>query len=779
MSSTTAEKNASKRYYNKKKLRQYNTWVYCLDIETSTADGVNSNGEKVRCSYMISYAISRMNIHTGDIEHYSFKRTCSELDDDLRAIERDADNKPTLVYCHNFSYEWSFFKDNVPYFREKTDCQLFMSRHKPLMIDCGKISFRCSYLLFGKSVEAMGAELCALTGEDWHKLDFDYDKVRTPYTPITVEEMAYNYRDCDIVLKYLYEKLITVYGVDNIIKKIYTKTGVVRYDNKKNNTTKDYQRLLFFNKECVPKTKEQYAIEQLCFMGGLVSCDPSVIGKAEPLHNIASYDIASSYPYQMLKLYPTHFYKRDDLKDLKAFEQFRHSDRYNKHNFFYGIIAVKNLRVNRFNYPILSNHKFFESIDAECVFGKVIQAKSGLFICTSLDLENYARFYNFEITEIKEIYTNRYINYLPPFTIKSIARLLTAKTALKKYNNEVQHANTLRNDYEFSSDFKYLEKIINDCDNYQIQKAIIAQEYTRIKGNLNAMYGIQVEASIKPTITYNFDTKEYEKTAGDFEQFKNKKYIKTNMLVGVFITAYARTQLIDLLYIMLSNGIKVYYTDTDSLKLDYTNKNKVDFLVQKFNDSLEKNPYKIGVFEFEDVYDNFVINGNKSYISEKNGVISATIAGLPQASMIYQSLFEYNNNDFSEMIKRCFSFNIEIDPNVTDKLTSKYPVSPVDIEDLDYQTQLIHIDILGYNDFVYTGLILDDCPVTIKGIDTSLSNMTSAINLHRFYNLDLHRCIPKHKITNINNRVAVISNGEISKKVKEILLQWQNQSKRN
>lgn len=775
MPKTEAQKRANRNYRRRQKLNKYNNIVYCIDIETSTAHGTNCDGESVPCAYMISYAISTLDTTTGDIMHYNFGRTYENLQSDLEGIQKQSDSRPTLIYCHNFAYEWSFFKDNVHFFKDNVTSQLFMSRHKPLMIDCKNLSFRCSYLLFGKSVKTMGAELSAITGESWEKLEFEYNKIRTPLTEITPEEMAYNYKDCDIVLKYLYEKMIVTYGIDNLYDSLYTKTGIVRFDNKKYNTSNDYQRFLFFNKDCVPATEKQYAIEQLCFMGGLVSCYPAVIGRREPLHNIASYDIASSYPYQMLKLYPTHFTERADLQNLALFEQFRNSQRYNKHDFFYGIIAIKNLKLNRLLYPILSNHKFFESVDCEQIFGKVLEATSGVLVCTSLDFENYKRFYDFEVVEIRSIYTNKYTHYLPPFTIKSIARLLKAKTALKQYNNEVQHANKLHNDYVFSDDFKYLEKIINEIDNYQIQKAVIAQEYTRIKGNLNAMYGINVEAPIKPTITYNFDTLEYEKEAGDFEKFKNKKFVKTNMLVGVFITAYARQQLVDLLYKLLINGIQVYYTDTDSLKVDYTQADKVEAIISDYNKHIEQNPYNIGVFEFEDNYSNFVINGNKSYISEKNGVISATIAGLPNASIIYQSLLDYYNGDFKKMITNCFSFNVEINPNVTDKLTSKYPVSPVDVEDLDYSTQLIHMDIDGYNDYVYTGLILDDCPVTIKGIDTSLSNMRSAINLHKYYKLDLNNCIDKRQIIRDNEgSIIVKNNGKITERIRKEFKKWQN-----
>lgn len=767
-----SRKEQNKRYYQRKKTKIYNKYVYCLDIETSTATGTNKAGERVKCAYIISYAISKLDITTGEIIHDSFKRTYEQLNNDILRIQKESDGKPTLIFCHNFSYEWSFFKDNVSFFRENIKRQLFMSANKPLVIDCNNLSFRCSYLLFGKSVKTMGEELTALTGENWRKLDFEYTKIRTPLSEIAPDEIAYNYKDCDIVLKYFYEKMLSKYNIDDIFKKIFTKTGVVRFDNKKYNSANDYRRFIYFNRDCIPHTREQFAIEQLGFMGGLVSCNFKYIGKT--LHNVASFDIASSYPYQMLKLYPTNFIQRTDLKDLKAFEQFRQNDYYNKHDFFYGIFEIANISLNDLDYPILSNHKLFESVDSDCIFGKVITAKRGVLICTSLDYENYKKFYKFDLVGIRDIYVNRYINYLPPYTIKSIARLLTAKTEMKKYNNEVIKRNELYNNYEFSDNFKYLSDILNTINDYQIQKAVAGQTYLTIKSDLNAMYGILVEKSLKSVVEYDFESHKYTKTMDDFSDFKNKECVKTNMLVGMFITAYARTQLITILHILLSNGINVYYTDTDSLKVDYTNPTKVNYLIDTFNASIEQTPYNIGQFEFEGQYNNFCVNGNKAYISEKHDVITATIAGLPHASIIYQSLYDNYERDFDKMIQNSFTFNIEIMPNVTSKLTSKYPINPTDILNLEFDTQLIHLKINDYDDFVYTGLILDDCPVTIKGIDTSLSNLHSVINLHQYYGFSLKNCIDKKIIVrDKHDNIIIKNNGKVSKRIMEVLNKYE------
>ncbi|MBO7673042.1 hypothetical protein J6S88_06515 [bacterium] len=262
----------------------------------------------------------------------------------------------------------------------------------------------------------------------------------------------------------------------------------------------------------------------------------------------------------------------------------------------------------------------------------------------------------------------------------------------------------------------------------------------------------------------------YEIVPGNFEEFKNSKYVKTNMCVGTFVTAFARRHLIDLLYHLLNNGIQVYYTDTDSLKLDYSDPEKVDRIINEYNDTLYKNEFHIGQFEFEGCYKYFVVNGNKSYISlDNHNNISATIAGLPAASIIYQSLYDALDRDFNKFIEKTFSFNIEVLPEVTDKLTSKYPISIVDEEIEESATQLVHLTIGKYDDYVYTGLILEDCPVTIKGVDTSILNLRSIKNLAEFYDFDLKRCFKKYQIHLKDNKPAVRYMGEIPEKTKEML----------
>lgn len=751
-----------KEYYRKYRAKQrqhkdsiYNKYIYCIDIETSTYTGLNSKGKLVPVSFIISFASSKINIETGELVHDIFGRTYSDLDDYLYKLKQESGDKKTIIYIHFFGYEFSFFKDNLTFFRKETDKQLFVQPHKPLNINCGNMSFRCSNLLLGKGVKKLGEELSKRLNEDWHKLDFDYKKVRTPLSRISDKEKAYNFRDCDIVVKYIYEVLLKKYSIKELYDNLLTKTGLTRFDNKKNNTRKDYLSWIVFNNICRPPTEKQYRMEEKAFMGGFVSSNPNYCGVH--VKNAASSDEVSAYPAMMYLLkFPYYFRERDDLKSIQNFNNFCELEMFNIKKFFYGHIAIENVRLKEdINYPIWSKHKTYNNLDVVDINGKIISAAYLELVCTSLDWVNFTKFYKFDIVKIFDIYVNRYTRYLPDYVRNNLDRLLVSKTELKPYNNKIEEAAEINN-YDFPEEFKWLEKMINEADSLNTQKVLMADYYQDEKSNLNAQYGINVTKPLKENIIYDYEKKRFRAEAPDYEKFLRKKSTKTNMIVGTFVTAFARARLIGLLYKMLEAGITVYYTDTDSIKYDYNDKEKADAIIKAYNDAWIPHKYNIGCFEFEHEYMDFCTNGNKSYIArfinkEGKDTIKATISGMPMASKIYNALYEECcDRDFQTLIEKAFSFNITVMPSVTGKLTSVYAEmldALNDDEDIEFpDPNLIHVKIGKYEDFVYTGLILKEVPMSIKGLELSRDQLKNAFNLVRYFNIDYRKMINKHTI---------------------------------
>ena len=91
--------------------------IYGLDIETSTIDSMVYDK---KISYMISYCISKINILNGEYEKVEVGRTYNDLDRFLYKLNDYANDneKEYLIYIHNFDYEYSFFKNNLKYFKE-------------------------------------------------------------------------------------------------------------------------------------------------------------------------------------------------------------------------------------------------------------------------------------------------------------------------------------------------------------------------------------------------------------------------------------------------------------------------------------------------------------------------------------------------------------------------------------------------------------------------------------------------------------------------------------
>ena len=787
-------KGAAKREYQRKYMKKrrsvmtkekksiYNPWIYCLDIETSTTKGDNAKGEKVDVSFMISFASVKINTETGELIRDYFGRTYKELDDYLYKMHKDSNKLKTIIYIHFFGYEFSFFKDNLKFFKDKTTRQLFVKPHKPLLIDCDNLSFRCSNLLTAKSVKKLGEELSKRLNEDWHKLDFDYKKVRTPLSYISKKEKDYNFRDCEIVVKYIYEVLLKKYSLKELYDKIYTKTGITRIDNKKNNTAKDYRSWIIFNNMCRPPTEKQYRMEEKCFMGGFVSSNPNYCG--QHLINVASFDETSAYPAMMYLLkFPYLFKYREDLKNINNFKEFCENRFFNIKKFFYGTIAVTDFKMKEdFNYPIWSKHKTYSAQNIIDINGKVISADYAEFCLTSLDWDNLCKFYDFNIVEVRDIYVNRYCRYLPDYIRNNLERLLRSKTELKPFNSEIEDAATLKRDYHFPEEFSWLGEMINEADSLDSQKVLMGDYYQHEKSNLNAQYGVTVERPVKAVIEYDYKTHSFKTLVPDYSEFLKKKSVKTNMAVGTFVTAFARHHLIKMLYILLKNGIEVYYTDTDSIKFDYTNKELADRLIKEFNEDWIYHQYGIGKFAYELTYKDFCTNGNKSYIvgfidKEGNYAIKATISGMPAASKIYNNLYNnYCNKDFDTLINKCFAFNVTVNPAVTNKLTSVYAdkLEPLnDDEDIEYpDPKLIHVKIGKYEDWLYTGLILKEVPMSIKGLELSIDQFRNACNLIRYFNLDYHKLIYKTTIDlNQDGEIIIIEDtidNKLINKIKEV-----------
>lgn len=100
--------------------------------------------------------------------------------------------------------------------------------------------------------------------------------------------------------------------------------------------------------------------------------------------------------------------------------------------------------------------------------------------------------------------------------------------------------------------------------------------------------------------------------------------------VASFITSYARNKTIRTSqavrdFTMKKYGIdKYWYSDTDSIKCGLTNQD-----LEELKDVIEIDDYKLGAWALEEHFDRFLGLRQKCYITEIDGKVHVTVAGLP------------------------------------------------------------------------------------------------------------------------------------------------------
>ena len=550
-----------------------------FDIETSSF----YNPDKVSLMYVWQFGIG---------EHSYYGRTWEQFLYFLNVLINRydlSDSKRMIVYVHNLSFEFQFFRK---YFKWKNVFALH-ERDVLFAVTDNGIEFRCSYLLSGYSLEHLAEQLHE---HDVKKLvgNLDYSVIRTPLTKLTQEELDYCINDIRVVNAYIQECINTE---GDIAKIPYTKTGYVRRyvrnecfyvdnthrGNENNIKFKNYQRMI----NGLWLEPEEYVLLKQAFMGGFTHGSHNHVGRT--IENVASYDFTSSYPAVMMyEKYPMGKGIKINVDDIDE----------NDFNFYLKkyccllTIEISNLHSKLdFEHPLSSSKVAYKKNYIEDN-GRIVKLDYGIITITEVDFKIYREFYNFNYKVMTMWVYEK--DFLPIDFVKAICKLYKDKTELKN--------------------------VVGQEVTYQI-----------IKGMLNACYGMCVTDIVREEITYDED---WSKNPPDLnEQIKKYNHDKKRFLSypwGVWITAYARRNLFD--------GIKelgedYIYADTDSVK--FMNKEKHLKYFENYNNNIKEklmliskirnidfgmfNPKNklIGVWDDEGVYKKFKTLGAKRYLVQK------------------------------------------------------------------------------------------------------------------------------------------------------------------
>lgn len=494
-------------------------------------------------------------------------REWDELDAFLNSISQKYYRYKTICYVHNLSYEFEYLIRNL----SKPEKFLSNSSHhiiSAILRDYPNIEFRCTYQLSGYSLRKIG-ELVNLP-----KLECDYRNILPNEKP-TEEEILYCERDCDIVAKYVVSCLREYKQLSNIP---LTKTGRVR------------KRLA----ELYSEYKDDFIWDELpdencyeamlnSFAGGIVISNPKYTGKI--IKNVVSYDETSAYPFAMLKEeYPYTIKKKAnfsiaDMKNKFWIAKIKFTNIISKYEWGW-------LSVSKMNDYDFENSTFFN--------GKLLASPMIVRTITNIDYQSIINTYTFDSFEIIEFYELEKYSKLPTCYIKLIEEYAIRKGDLKEL--------TKSNDS--------LELLI---------------DYMLAKNDFNSIYGMTVQ-KLEQEEYYIDDDYVWQKKAVNY--VKTNKRIKRNFLYGIYVTAYARRNLIN--GIINNEPNLLVYGDTDSLKKVQTNSLFKDTNERLVEYKQNKHIRNLGEFEMECVYDEFITFGAKKYCFRIGDKIDMRVAGVPR-----------------------------------------------------------------------------------------------------------------------------------------------------
>lgn len=505
--------------------KQYDSTIYTFDIETTSyiildnkifkaSDYIEFTKEdQERCIFQSVMYIWQLGIN--DTVYYG--RTWYELDAFLNEIEQHTTIKKSrkssplkkYIFVHNLSYEFVFLQNEFDF------KNVFSRKSRKVMkceLDKYKFELRCTYYMSNSSLDRLAKNynlnVKKLVG------NLDYNKIRTPVTPLTKEELAYCENDCLVVYEYIKKELETYKTIRNLP---LTSTGHVRKELKEEISDNwQYKNKV---KKSINIDPHVYNLLLDAFQGGYTHA--SWIFASETLKNVTSWDFTSSYPYCLCTCrYPATEFRKCYLTNFKAMGK----------NTAY-LIRVKFYKIkSNFYNNIISLSKCKMIKGSKVDNGRIIYADELEIVLTDVDILLINKAYSYVKYDIIESYYSFY-DYLPRPFIQFV---------LKKYVNKTK---------------------LKNVDGMEV-------EYMLEKNKFNALYGMAVTNNINDKVIFENGVgwREEELSNEEIENalVKDKKKGFLSFSYGVWCTAWARY---NLLTCLLKLDKSVVYSDTDSLKL--------------------------------------------------------------------------------------------------------------------------------------------------------------------------------------------------------------------
>lgn len=494
--------------------------------------------------------------------------------------------KRYVVYIFNFGFEFQFMRN----FFEWEEIFAVDKRVPVRALDKRGIEFRCAWKLTNMSLK----KFCEKTkGVIHYKQEskkrnakseeeyFDYSIRRTPATELRDYEYLYCY--CDV--KGLHEGLETLLEEDTLCSIPMTSTGYVRRDCREAMLSNIENRKLF--QEC-EFDAFIYMLLRTARRGG--DCTSNCLLSGEILKNVDSWDIKSSYPYIMMtQRHPVGQFVPDSCTQLID------------GRCYLMVIEFKDITIKDSEYiGYIPFSKCTKKVRPYNLNGRIVKADYLSMVITEFD---------YKIIHERYIIGEEHI--LSGFSCRS--ELLPAE-----FRKTVQ---------------EYFQK---KCDLDGVDKYL----YAKSKNKINALFGMLLTDICHPDIVY--ENGEWSEQTGDVDSEIEDYFAGRNNFLayqwGVWTVGLARARLAEPYLSIKDNAI---YCDTDSWKLTQGYDKDVFLSInQRIIEEAENydvKPYAfrqdgtkeyLGIWEFEQTYDEFKTLGSKKYATSKDGEIEVTVSGL-------------------------------------------------------------------------------------------------------------------------------------------------------
>ena len=603
--------------------------------------------------------------------HIELYRTSLELFTRLDAIVDAVSDYIPVILCHNLAFDMYGLS---PWLERHEVRVLAKSARKPITFtilgddDKPRLVIWDTLIFSQQPLERMGKD-CRYSKAvgNW-----DYDKVRTPKTPLTAQEIEYAQRDVYTLICWLCWWLRMNPDIDpeRLAQNVVTKTGVVRqrrkvrfsklrgYDMKRN---VDYYWLTRCKLD-EPKTDDELFTMLACTRGGFTFC--SSVNASKPYDLVgttkicAGFDATSQHPAQICShLYPHRFREMPSEVLEMAFKLIslipfkRVLERWEKpfpiafnacfeftnlkpkpNSIFekYGIFPLASARYktpeqikqdedNADNSAYASEmmkRDYCDSVEgAKFAFGKIVEAKTARLYLTELGAWEVAQAYTWD--EVKAIHGYETGQFSKPSDVDviSVMQFYKAKNEFKDARKSYYQTQTITN----GAKLKYLGVSAALVDEMKTGCALeqdIEAAYLGLKSDLNSVFGIACSNSYKRQTILTSNGIEY---TGDFGLCNKPKTQRVWYQFGQRIVGWSRIAQICAMYLVEPYIDTIVNGDTDSIKVitDEANLPKIEKSLCKLGKAIDKAKYKVCnrvYYGYKDMYDR--LDGIGYYVIE-------------------------------------------------------------------------------------------------------------------------------------------------------------------